>query len=137
MEATFDISKEIVQQVREGSAENVSMTSGGDVLNVQLAQATRLLLSVSLLVDQVRGSGTTSSLWCNGEKDDIIAGASVDSPGQGAQLSDTVLRRVLNDSLHALAPNISASTKTGSLETSRTAAFRELCEAVELLQSVL
>lgn len=136
MEATLDISKEIVQRVREDSAGNVSMTSVGDVLNVKLAQATRLLLSVSLLVDQVRGSGTTSSLWCNGEKD-IIAGTSVESPSQGAQLSDTILRRVLTASLHALAPNTTASTKTGSFETAHTAAFRELCEAVELLQSVL
>ncbi len=136
MEATFDISQEIVQQVRKDSSEYVSMASGGDIMNVKLAQATRLLLSVSLLVDQVRGSGTTSSLWCNGEKEDINTEA-FEPQDQGAQLSNDVLSRVLTESLNALAPDRTASTKTGSLETSRATAFRELCESVELLQSVL
>jgi hypothetical protein len=136
MEATFDISKEIVQQVKKDSSEYVSMASSVDTMNVKLAQATRLLLSVSLLVDQVRGSGTTSSMWCDGQKEDIKAEA-FEPQDQGAQLSNNVLSRVLTESLHALAPNRTASTNTGSLETSRAAAFQELCESVELLQSVL
>jgi hypothetical protein len=81
-------------------------------------------------VDQVRGSGTTSSLWCNGEKEDINTDA-FELQDQGAQLSNDVLSRVLTESLNAWAPDRTASTKTGSLETLKSKSIHEYLSQIE------
>ncbi len=137
LEATLAVAAEIVEQVRIGSVGHMKLNCSDSFVDDKLVQATRLLLSIAISVDQVRGEGTSSNLWSNKKFEKASSPEeSLPTHIQGTPVEIHILRRVLSDALLTLAPDVTA-TGADSFDVSRTAAFRELNEAVELLQSEL
>lgn len=129
---TLAVALDIARHFNEYYAEEVS------VIKELIIQAAGLLLSTAVCIDHVRGEGTALRVWSDGKssgEDSMPVSATV-VKSQIAPVQEHEIKRVLDDALQALSPDMNVAREE-SIAFPCTAAFRELQQAVELLQSEL
>ena len=156
-EATSAIASDLVRCIKADHGVQGHIESGGladnsddlstnsaereceSLLDDRLASAARLLLSAAICIDEIRGDGTTCQIWSEEDKEeyDSKPRASRDGQKSGSILDSEAIRRTLGDAMLGFRPAMGASTSADSVDMARAAAFRELQEAMEILQSEL
>jgi len=129
---TVAVALDIARHFNEDYAEQVSVSKE------LITQAAGLLLSTAVCIDHVRGEGAAFRVWSDGKSsgEDSMPISATEVKSQIAPVQEHAIKRVLDDALQALSPGMNVAREE-SIDLLCTAAFHELQEAVELLQSEL